>query len=229
MCEYSGCARDRGAEHPLRAGARRRRGHAGGARGQHHGRARGQRRRQDLAAADDLRTAAGQRRERTPRRSGHSRGGGRGSRQARTRPGPRGTGRDHRADDRGEPAPGRAVARWGRSGPRGDVRVVPAPARAPHAVRRLAVGRRASDALDRPRADGQAARAAARRALPGARADRQRADHEAHSRARLRARPGGPAGRAERAQRTVDRRPRPRAQPRRPTRTSAMPTWGSER
>ncbi len=108
-------------------------------------------------------------------------------------------------------------------------------------ARRLALGRRAPDALDRPRADGQAAGAAARRALARARADRQRADHAADSRARHRARPGGPAGRAERAQRTVDRRPRrscstsaawslttaPARSP--PTRTSATPTWGSER
>ena len=53
------------------------------------------------------------------------------------------------------------------AGPRDGVRLLPGAARARRAARRLAVGRRAADAGDQPRADGAAAADAARRALAG--------------------------------------------------------------
>ena len=49
----------------------------------------------------------------------------------------------------------------------GDLRAVPAAGGAPRPAGVAAVGRRAADALDRPGADGPAARAAARRAVAG--------------------------------------------------------------
>ena len=59
-----------------------------------------------------------------------------------------------------------------RGGNRGAARALSAAARAPAWPRRTAVGRRAADARDRARTDGQAARAAARRAVAGSRARR---------------------------------------------------------
>ena len=58
-----------------------------------------------------------------------------------------------------EPAHGRLHAprsRRRRPGPRDGVRLLPGAARARRAARRLAVGRRAADAVDQPRADGAA-------------------------------------------------------------------------
>ena len=79
---------------------------------------------------------------------------------------------------------------------RARVRAVPAPCRTPRAGRGLALRRRAADARDRPRPDGQSARAADGRAVRRARAaDRRRGrPHDCATEGR---RPLHRAGRAE--------------------------------
>ena len=144
-------------------------------RGRDHRRPRRQRRRQDHAAAHDLRPGRGPSRAastldgrditRTPAEAMPGLGHG-----ARAR-GPR---RDHRAHRRGEPPPRRAGPRRARCGPSDLDRVYdlfPALAERRTAPRAHALRRRAADARDRPGADGRAAAAAARRAL--ARASRR--------------------------------------------------------
>ena len=81
--------------------------------------------------------------------------------------------------------------------PRARVRAVPPPARAPHAARRHALGRRAADAGHRPGADGPAQAAAPRRAVDGPRTEAGRPDLRDHHRDQ-RAGHDDPARRAER-------------------------------
>ena len=91
---------------------------------------------------------------------------------------------------------------------RARLRPLPDPAPAPGTARRHAVGRRAADAGDRPRADEPAAAAAARRAVARPRA----ADREADLRGHPRDQRGAPRhrlpGRAERPPRAAPRPPR---------------------
>ena len=75
------------------------------------------------------------------------------------------------------------------------------------ATRRHAVGRRAADAGDGPRPDGRAKAADAGRAEPGSGPDHRRR-HLPHHRRVARQRRVGAAGRAERAGRAANRRPR---------------------
>ena len=103
--------------------------------------------------------------------------------------------------------------RSARGAARRDLRDVPAAGRARAPACLAPVGRRAPDAVDRPRADGPPAGAAARRALAGPGARDRRPDHGDDPLAGRQPRAGGAAGRAERAQRPVDRQPRDRAQP----------------
>ena len=156
-------------------------------------------------------SAEGQRRVRGPRDPAHgSRQGDAARHQPRAR-GPRGLPLPERAR---EPAHGRLHAprcRRRRAGPRGGVRLFPGAARARRPARRLAVGRRAADAGDQPRADGAAQADAARRAVarPLAQAGE---GHLRHRRAHQpRARRHHPAGRAERQHGAADRRLRLRA------------------
>src|SRR5690606_22493563 len=86
------------------------------------------------------------------------------------------------------------------------LRALSAPARAPHAARRDAFGRRAADARARPGADGQAAAADARRAEPGPGTAHRARDH-AHRSRPAHDRRLDPARRAERARRAPGRRP----------------------
>ena len=170
-------ARARGRPRPLRAheGAARR---VAAARRRLQPRAAGrQRRRQDDDAARHLRAGA-QDGTRLVRRTLDRPQVPRGSRPARRRPraaGPRHHRRPHRL---GQPSPRRVHAPrsgggQGRHGQRAPA--VPAPRRAPVAVRGHALRRRAADARTRPRPAPAAAAADARRALarPGA-ADRAR-------------------------------------------------------
>ena len=113
-----------------------------------------------------------------------------------------------------EPAHGRLHAprrRRRRPGPRDGVRLLPGAARARRAARRLAVGRRAADAGDQPRADGAAEADAARRALARAVAQAGEGDLRDHRAHQPRARRDHAAGRAERQHGAADRRLRLRA------------------
>src|SRR5215212_4227734 len=87
--------------------------------------------------------------------------------------------------------------RGDREGPGPRVRAVPAPGRAPGAEGGHDVRRRAADARDRPRADGQPADPAARRALDGDLANPHRA-HLRDDRGDQQAGHDDPAGGAER-------------------------------
>ena len=82
-----------------------------------------------------------------------------------------------------EPRDGRVPAQRPRRDPGGHgsrLRALPAPARAAQPEGRDDVRRRAADVRDRPRADGAAEAAAARRAVARARADLRRADLRDH-------------------------------------------------
>ena len=95
-------------------------------------------------------------------------------------------------------------------GPRPRLHALPAPARAPPPARGHALGRRAADGRDGPRADVAAEAAADGRAVDGPRADPRRAelrDHPAGARVGRR----DPGRRAERERLARDRRPRLRA------------------
>ena len=115
-----------------------------------------------------------------------------------------------------EPRDGRLPARRQRElqgGPRPRLRALPAARRAEAAEGRDAVGRRAADVRDGPRADGAAEAAAARRAVDGAGADLRREDLR-DRRARSTRRGRRPARRAERADGARRGQPRLRARDR---------------
>ena len=117
-----------------------------------------------------------------------------------------------RADDGArEPRDGRLPARRRRQGGlRPRLRALPAALRAPRAARGDALGRRAADGRDGPRADVAAEAAADGRAVDGPRADPRRAelrDHQAGARVGRR----DARRRAERERLAVDRRPRLRS------------------
>ena len=115
-----------------------------------------------------------------------------------------------RADDRGEPRDGRLHARRPRGDPRrrrARVRAVSAAQGAAPADGRHAVGRRAADARDRPRADVAAEAAAARRAVDGPRAA-DGAEGVRDVLAVSQGRRDDPADRAERQARARSERPR---------------------
>ena len=107
------------------------------------------------------------------------------------------------------------AATGARRGHRARVRLFPDPRRAPPPAGRHAVGRRAADAGDRPRADAGAAPPAAGRAVvrPGA-ADRARRSSTSCDRINARGARERPAGRAERQPGAGARRPRLRARDR---------------
>ena len=102
------------------------------------------------------------------------------------------------------PGPGRAA---GPVDGQARLRGLPAPRRAQDQQGRPALGRRAGDAVDRPRADLEPEAAHARRALAGPRAVDRRGCVQNCRRGAARRRLG-PPGRAERARRGRDRRPR---------------------
>ncbi len=152
-----------------RAGAARRR--AAGARPRDGRRARRERRREIDADARARRAASTGRGRDQPRRRGAAAAAGAQGRRARRRArAGRAAGVPGALRARQHPPRRVPAARCDRRRGRGDARAVPAIARAAAPARRPPLRRRAADARARPRPDGEAAPAAARRALARPRA-----------------------------------------------------------